>query len=272
MSVKANGVMAPGQALPSEGGLNVVRHAFVVARRNLKKIPGDPSLLLDATVMPMIFALMFIYVFGGAIAGTQADYRQFVMPGIMAITITIVARTTGIALAVDFSKGVVDRFRTLPIARSAVLSGQVIADVMRMILGQLVILAFALIIGFRVHTNMVSVLGAVALLTAFGVALSWISAFIGLTMRSVQSVETVTTLVMTPLQFGTSVFVMPGTMPGWLQVVVEWNPTTLVVDACRGMLLGGEVAEPTVKAMAWIAVLLAVFVPLSVRAYSRRRN
>lgn len=256
---------------PPAGGMRgVVRHSFVIARRNLMKISGDPSLLLDATVMPMVFAVMFIYVLGGAIAGSPADYRQFFIPGIMVLTITIVSRTTGIALAVDFGKGIVDRFRSLPIARSAVLSGQIIADAARMLLSQLIVLAFAMIIGFRIHAGVLPVLGALALLTAFGVALSWVSAFIGLSMRSVQSVETLTTLWLVPLQFGSSLFVQPSTMPVWLRSVAEWNPTTLVADGARALLSGGVATRPVLGALAWVAVLLLVFVPLAVRRYARR--
>lgn len=256
---------------PGGGVRSVVRHSFVVARRNLMKISGDPSLLLDATVMPMVFAVMFIYVLGGAIAGSAADYRQFFMPGIIVLTITIVSRTTGIALAVDFGKGIVDRFRSLPIARSAVLSGQIIADAARMLLSQLMVLAFAVIIGFRIHTGILSVLAALALFTTFGVALSWVSAFIGLSMRNIQSVETITTLWLVPLQFGSSLFVQPATMPGWLRAAAEWNPTTLVADAGRALLSGGAAARPTLGALAWITVLLLVFVPLAVRRYARHR-
>jgi len=258
-------------AQPGAGGLNTVRQSLVIARRNLMKIKGDPGLLLDATVMPMIFALMYVYVLGGAIAGTTDNYRQFLVPGIMALTITIVSRTTGIGMSVDFSNGVVDRFRSLPIARSAVLSGRIIADVARMVLSELVILAFALIIGFRIHTGPVQVLAALGLLTAFGIALSWVSAFIGLSMRSVQTVETVTTLWLVPLQLGSSLLTPESTMPGWLQAFVSVNPMTLVLDACRGLLGGGPYAASALGALAWIVGIIAVFAPLSIGQYSRRR-
>ncbi len=256
---------------PGEGALSNVRHALVLARRNLMKITGDPGLLLDATVMPMVFALMFVYVLGGAIAGSVASYREFFIPGIMVLTITIVSRTTGTALSVDFSSKLIDRFRSLPIARSAVLSGRILSDAVRMLLSQLVIGVFALVIGFRIHTGLLPALTAVGLIVAFGVALACVSAFIGLSARSVQTVETVTALWMVPLQFGSSLFVSLHTMPGWLQAFVKVNPMTQVVNACRGLLIGGTVAGPLLAALMWIAGILLVFVPLSVWRYSRRR-
>ncbi|XVQ85657.1 ABC transporter permease [Microbispora siamensis] len=257
--------------LPGGGVVNTARHILVIARRNLMKITGDPGLLLDATAMPIVFSLMFVYVLGGAIAGTVADYRQFFMPGIMAMTIAIVSRTTGIGLAVDFGSGVIDRFRSLPIARSAVLSGRILADAVRMLLSQLVVLAVAILTGFRIETGPLAAVSAVALLMAFGIALAWVSAFVGLSMRSVQSAETITTLMMVPLQFGSSLFVPVSTMPAWLRAFVELNPMTLVVDACRGLLIGGPVLEPALKGLAWIAAALVVFAPLAVRTYMRRR-
>lgn len=253
------------------GGLRPVRHTLVIARRNLMKISGDPGLLLDATVMPMVFALMFVYVLGGAIAGSVGNYREFFMPGIMALTITIVSRSSGIGLAMDFHTRLVDRFRALPIARSVVLTGRIVADYARMLLSLLVILAFALAIGFRIHTGVLPALAALALLSAFGFALAWISAFIGLSMRSMQTVSTVTALWMVPLQFGSSLFVAARTLPGSLQAFVRVNPMTLVVNASRGLLVGGPVADPLRGALAWIAVILLVFVPLSVWRYVRRR-
>ena len=266
---------SPSSAIPAltprPGVLGTIRHTFVMARRNLMKISGDPGLLLDATVMPMVFAVMFVFVLGGAIAGSVGNYREFFMPGIMALTITIVSRSAGIGLAVDFQTRLVDRFRSLPIARSAVLTGRIIADTARMVLGLLVILAFALAIGFRVRTGLLPAVAALGLLTAFGFTLAWVSAFIGLSMRSMQTVSTVTALWMVPLQFGSSLFVPTSTLPGSLQAFVKVNPMTLVVNASRGLLIGGPVASPLRGALAWLAAILLVFVPLSVWRYVRRR-
>ncbi len=252
---------------PWEGGAS----ALLIARRHLLQIRGNPGLLLDATVMPMIFTVVFVYVFGGAIAGAQRAYLQYFLPGIMAVTITIVARTTGISLNVDFSNRIVYRLRTLPIARSAVLAGRVIADAARMLLSQVVMLVFGCLIGFRISTGVLPVVAAVALMVAFGIALSWTSAFIGVFARSVQTAETVTTLALVPLQFGSSLFVRPSTMPGWLQGFVRVNPVTLVVDACRALLTGGQTGPAALGAVIWIVAMTAVFAPLAVRGYRRRR-
>ncbi|MFD0383471.1 ABC transporter permease [Streptomyces stramineus] len=242
---------------------------MAITRRNLTQIKSDPAQLLDATVMPMVFTLVFVYVFGGAIGNGQADYRQYLIPGIMVQTVSFAAQVTGVALNMDFSKGVMDRFRSMPIARSAVLSGRILADVW-LALGQVVILAFAFLIGFRVHTNVLAVLGAMALLLLYGIALSWIAAFVGLVIRSPQTVQSMGFLWMIPLQFGSSMFAPPSTMPGWLRAFVEINPTTLVVDACRGLLVGGPVASNVIGSLLWIGGVLLVFVPLSVRQYGRR--
>ncbi|AKN72337.1 ABC transporter [Streptomyces sp. PBH53] len=247
-----------------------VGHALAIARRNLVQLRYDPSQLLDATLMPMVFTLIFVYVFGGAIGGNQADYRQYLIPGIMVQVASFAAQVTGVALNLDFSTGVMDRFRSLPIARSAVLSGRILADLCRLALGQAVILLFALAIGFRTHTNPLCVLGALALLMLYGLSLSWIAAFVGLAIRSPQAVQSMGFLWMIPLQFGSSMFADPGTMPGWLQAFAQVNPTTLVVDTCRGLLVGGPVAGNLLGALAWTCGILVVFAPLAVRQYTRR--
>lgn len=253
------------------GLLAAIRQSLVMARRNVLKLYGDPGQLLDATVMPIIFSLVFVFVFGGAIAGDSHSYVQYFMPGIMALTVTIVSRTTGIGLCVDFSTGIIDRFRSLPVARSAVLAGRVLSDAARMAISQLVILGFALVIGFRVQTGPLAVLGVVALLVGFGIALSCVSAFIGLTARSLPTVETIATLWLVPLQFGSSLFVPKETMPGWLQVFVSVNPMTLVVDTSRNLLTGGPVAASATGAVAWIVAAVGIFGSLSVWRYRRRR-
>jgi oleandomycin transport system permease protein len=245
--------------------------ALLIARRHLVQIRGNPGQLLDATLMPMIFAIVFTYVFGGAIDGSQRAYLQYLLPGIMGVTITIVARTTGISVNVDFGNRFVYRLRSLPIARSAGLAGRVIADSARMLLSQVVLLAFGCLVGFRITTGAPQVVAAIVLMVGFGIALSWASAVAGVFARSVQTAETVTTLVMVPLQFGSSLFVPPGTMPGWLQGFVRANPMTIVLDACRALLTGGQAGRPLLGAVIWIAGLIAICAPLAVMGYHRRR-
>jgi len=270
-AVAAHRAVVTPPPVPTLGVGAAIRHAYVLASRNLRKLTNDPGQLLDATVMPIVFSLVFVYVFGGAIAGDTGHYVEYFMPGIMALTVTIVSRTTGIGLAVDFGTGIVDRFRSLPVARSAVLAGRVVSDAVRMAISQFVILGFAYVIGFRVHTGLPQVFATVGLLVGFGVALSCVSAVIGLTARSLPTVDTIATLWMVPLQFGSSMFVPTATMPGWLQAFVKVNPMTLVVDASRGLLGGGPVAAPALGASLWIVGTIVVFGPIAVWRYRRRR-
>ncbi|WP_223839140.1 ABC transporter permease [Saccharopolyspora pogona] len=240
---------------------------MAITRRNLTRVKNDPEQLLDAMLMPMVLALIFIYVFGGAIAGNHADYRQYLMPGIMVETASFASRATGIGLNLDFTTGVMDRFRSLPIARSVVLSGRIVAELCRMVLGQIVMLIFAVVIGFRMQTGLLSILAAYGLILLFGMALCWVSAFIGLSLRSPQTVQTLGFLWMLPLQFGSSMFAPPETMPGWLRAFAQVNPMTAVVDSCRGLLVGGPVTTPVITAVAWSVGLIVVFGPLAVWRY-----
>jgi oleandomycin transport system permease protein len=247
----------------------VLRHTGAIARRNLLQVINDRGAILDATLMPMIFTLIFVYVFGGAIANDQGDYKQYLLPGIMVQTVSFASRLTGVTLNVDASKGVMDRLRALPIARSAVLSARISADMCRMLLGQVVMFVFALIIGFRVQTDVVSTLAAIGVLLAYGFALCWISAFIGLALKSPETVQSVGFIWTIPLQFGSSMFVPLETMPGWLRAFAQVNPTTLVTDTCRNLFLGGPVAPAALGAFLWIGGILVIFVPLSVWKYRR---
>lgn len=246
-----------------------LRHTAAIARRNLLQVAGDRGAILDATLMPMIFTLIFVYVFGGAIADDQGDYKQYLLPGIMVQTISFASRLTGVTLNVDASKGVMDRLRALPIARSAVLTARICADMCRMLAGQLVMFGFALLIGFRVQTGLLPALAAIGVLLAYGFALCWISAFIGLALKSPETVQSIGFIWTIPLQFGSSMFVPLETMPGWLRAFAQVNPTTLVTDTCRNLLLGGPIAGSLLGASLWIGGVLLVFVPLSVWKYRR---
>ncbi|MFE6978160.1 ABC transporter permease [Streptomyces sp. NPDC057682] len=253
------------------GPQETVRHSLAICRRNLRKVLSSPGQVLDATLMPVIFALIFVYVFGGAISGSSGAYKQYVMPGIMALTTTIASRTSGTTLNVDFTTGVMDRFRSLPMARSAVLTGRILADTIRMLVSLLTVFGFALLIGFRVHTGPLQALAAIGLILLYGVALSWLHALIGLTARSIETVQSVGMLAMVPLQFGSSIFAAPGTMPGWLGFLVQHNPMSAVVDSARNLMLGGPVAAHVITALAWSVGMMAILVPLSVRQYRNRK-
>ncbi|MFE9252364.1 ABC transporter permease [Streptomyces sp. NPDC007088] len=265
-------VRTPGLAGAAQNGpRDITRQSLAIARRNLLQLRGDPGQLLDSVVMPMVFTLIFLYVFGGAIWGDRpGDYRQFLLPGIMVQTLMFASRSTGYMLAVDFTNGVMDRFRSMPISRVAVLAGRIVADMSKLLMGQVVMLAFAVAIGFRVETNFLFAVAAVLLTLLYGTALAWVSAFIGLSMRSPNTVQSVGFLWMIPFQFGSSMLVPTSTMPGWLRAFAEANPTTLVTDACRNLLGGGAIAEPVLGTALWSVGLMCLAVPLAVSRYRRR--
>ncbi|MFD1935551.1 ABC transporter permease [Nonomuraea mangrovi] len=248
----------------------ILRHSMAIARRNLIQLRNDPEQLLDAMLMPLVITLLFVYVFGGAIGNGSADYQRFLIPGIMVQIVTFAARSTGIGMSFDFANGLMDRFMTLPIARSAVLTGRIVADMCRMLLGLAVMFVFALIMGFRVETDLLSALAALALLMLYGMAFCWVSAFIGLAIRNPETVQSIGFLWTLPLQFGSSMFVDPATMPTWLRIFSELNPTTSIVDASRALLTGGPPTGPVLHSLAWIAALVIVFAPLSIVWYRRR--
>jgi oleandomycin transport system permease protein len=248
-----------------------LRHSFAIARRNLLQVRNDPGQLVDSALMPIVFTLIFLYVFGGAIwNGREGDYRQYLLPGIMVQTIMFASRATGFTLSMDFGTGIMDRFRSLPIARSAVLSGRIIADVARLLLGQVIMLSFALLVGFEVHTSPLVAAGGVALVLLYGTALAWLSAVIGLVLRSPTTVSSAGFLWMIPLQFGSSMLVPTSTMPGWMRTFAEVNPTTQVTDATRNMLIGGPWMSHATNALTWSVGILVVAVPLAVHRYNRR--
>jgi len=247
-----------------------VRHAWALCRRNLVQMKTEPMQLFDAALMPMVFSVIFLYIFAGAIGGGTAEYRAYLIPGMLVETVIFAARSTGVALNHDFSSGLMDRFRSLPVSRSSVLLGRVGTDACRMLFGQLAMLGFAFLLGFRVRTDALALVGAALLLLAFGTAVAWVTACIGLTVRSPQTVDTAGFIWMIPLQFGSSMFVPPSTMPGWLRAFAEVNPLTLCCDAVRGLLVGGPVMQPVLGTLAWTAGLTAVFAPLALRQYRRR--
>jgi oleandomycin transport system permease protein len=247
------------------------RHSLALAQRNLIGVMRNPEALLDVTIQPVIFILLFTYVFGGAIAhGSQHDYLQFLLPGILAQTIAFGGVAIGVNLNSDIEKGVFDRFRSLPIARAAPLVGAVLADVVRYALLCSITLGFGYVLGFRAGTGVLEVLGACLLAIGFALCLCWASVFIGMVARTPGSVQGILMLALFPLTFGSSTFVPVDTMPDWLQTVTKVNPLTHLVGALRGLTVGGPVAGDVLWTLGWMAALLAVFVPLALRAYGRR--
>jgi oleandomycin transport system permease protein len=251
-------------------GPAIVRHSLVLAQRALIKIRRTPEQLLDVTLQPILFVVLFVYLFGGAIAGSQHDYLQFVLPALMIQTVLFSTVAIGVNLNNDVGKGVFDRFRSLPIARSAPLIGAVLGDVIRYVISIVVLLVVGYILGFRIGTNPLSALAGCLLVVLFALCLCWASIWLGMTVREPGGVQGIAFVLLFPLTFGSSSFVPVDTMPGWLQSWVHVNPVTHLVDAVRTLLVGGGSTWPILESLGWCALILAIFAPLAVRAYRRK--
>jgi oleandomycin transport system permease protein len=264
--------LAPAAARPAPTSLGrTLRHAVALAKRNLIKTWRTPEQLIDVTIQPIVFLLLFVYVFGGALGGgSRDDYLQFLLPGLLAQGIAMGSVALGQNLNADIEKGVFDRFRSLPIARSAPLVGAVLADFFRYLILCVIYLGFGYLLGFRVETGVVPAVGAVALSIAFALSFCWISVWVGMMARTSGAVQGIMFLLIFPLAFGSNVYVDPSTMPGWLQGFVHVNPMSQLAGAVRGLTIGGTTASHVGWTLLWMTVLLAVFVPLALRAYRRR--
>lgn len=241
-----------------------------LAWRTLVQIKHNPMELIDFSIQPVMFLLLFTYVFGGAIAGSTDDYLAFALPGIIVQNCLFGTLNTGVGLNTDLTKGVFDRLRALPIARWSPLAGRIAADMVKQAWAMALLLGLGAILGFRVGTDVAGVVGSFALLLAFAMAFSWISVLVGMLVNEPEKVMIFGFAVMFPLTFVSNAFVPTDTMPGWLQGWVDVNPVTWVADAMRGLLSGGPVAGPAATALLWSAGLLVVFAPLAVRAFKRR--
>jgi oleandomycin transport system permease protein len=249
----------------------LLRHALALARRSLIKTMRTPEALVDVTLQPIIFLLLFVYVFGGAVGGgSQHTYLQFLLPGLLGQGIALGGIALGQNLNADIEKGVFDRFRSLPIARSAPLVGAVLADLVRYLILCVIFLGFGYVIGFRIGTNPLAMVAAVAMSIAFALCFCWISVYIGMISRTPGAVQGFMFMLVLPLSFGSSVFVPVQTLPGWMQAFVKVNPITHLVGMVRGLMLGGPVTSDVLWTLLWMGILLAVFVPLALRAYRRR--
>ncbi|TML93451.1 MAG: ABC transporter permease [Actinobacteria bacterium] len=240
-----------------------------MTRRNLVRYVRVPNLLVFSTIQPVMFVLLFTYVFGGAVRIPSGSYKDFLLPGILVQTVIFGSTQTGVGLADDLSRGMIDRFRSLPMARSAVLAGRTLSDTVRNLFVVLLMIGVGLLIGFRFHAGFISAVGAIVLAVLFGLAFSWISAFIGMAVRDVESAQTAGFIWIFPLVFASAVFVPVATMPGWLQSFARVNPVTNTAEAVRALCQGGPTATHVFHSMAWILGILLVFVPLSVRRYRR---
>ena len=243
--------------------------ALILAKRNLIQIPRIPEALVFATIQPVMFVLLFRYVFGGAIDVGNTSYVNFLMAGIFVQTTAFGSVGTGIGLADDLQKGLIDRFRSLPMARSAVLTGRTLADLVRNLFVTTVMLTVGLLVGFRPEGSPLGWLAAVGILLLFSFAFSWIGATMGLLVRTVEVAQSAGFVWMFPFIFASSAFVRTDSMPNWLQRFADNQPITAVVDAVRGFVLGGPVGSKAWEAIAWCVGILLVFVPLATRLYKR---
>ncbi|GAA5209719.1 ABC transporter permease [Microbacterium kyungheense] len=247
-----------------------VRNTFTMAWRGILKIRRTPEQLVDVTVQPIIFTLMFTYIFGGAIAGDVANYLPIIIPGILVQTVITTSVVTGTQLREDMDKGVFDRFRSLPIARIAPLSGALLADTIRYAIATTLTFTMGFIMGYRPGGGMGGVLAAGLLVIACSWAMSWIFAFFGVIARTASSVQGISMLILFPLTFLSNAFVPADTMPDWLQWFVNMNPVSHLVTAVRSLVNDGVVTGDVFTALLGAAVIVAVFAPLTVRAYMRK--
>jgi ABC transporter DrrB family efflux protein len=250
---------------------SAIADAAVVTRRNLRHFIRQPDLLLFSTIQPVMFVLLFVYVFGGAVSRSLPGgvaYVNFLLPGIFVQSVTFRASMTAIGLAEDLQRGVIDRFRSMPMARSAVLLGRTMADLVRnvLIIGLMIGVGYA--VGFRFHGGVAGAVASIAVVAAFGLALSWIFAYMALTVRGAEAAQSAGFVITFPLVFASSVFVPVSTMPDWLQAFAKVSPVTVTADAARSYALTGAPASLGAAA-AWIGGILIVFIPLCVWRYRR---
>jgi ABC-2 type transport system permease protein/oleandomycin transport system permease protein len=240
---------------------------LVISERNLGRLRTAPDLLIAFTVQPVMFVLLFAYVFGGAIQTPGYNYIDFLIPGIIVQNIAFGGFVTALGLNEDVSKGLIDRFRTLPMARAAVLAGRTLADVVTNLLSLLILLATALIIGFSFDAGIGEIVAGIGLMVLFGYAFSWVFALLGLMVSSPESANSLGFLAVFPLTFISSAFVPVESMPGALQWFAEINPFTIVVDAMRALWLDAPAGDAIWGAVVWSLVIMAIFAPLAVRRY-----
>ena len=251
-----------------------IADTWTVAWRNLTGMRRVPQVLVFSTIQPVIFILMFRYVFGGAIRPVARyaafPYVDFLMPGIFVQTIAFGSIQTGVGLAEDLGKGLIERFRSLPMARSAVLAGRTTADLVRNSFVLVLMLVVGFMVGFRVHTNIAALVVAFVVLLMFAFALSWVFATVGLAMGNAEAAQAAAFPIMAPLVFASSAFVPLELQPGWLRVFSAHQPVTITVDAVRALALGnGPILTPTIQSLAWSVAIIAVFAPLAVARYRK---
>lgn len=247
-----------------------LRHTGALIRRNLLWIRQDPESMFDAVLFPVVFTLLFVYVFGGSIGqslgGGQEAYVQYIVPGLMAMMGMNMAQGVGTGFNQDFNTGVMDRFRSLPIGRGSVLFAKISVEMMRMLIATAILMIVGVLVGFDI-TDWPGLLAAVGLSAVFGSALMWVFLTLGVVMKNAQSVQAMGFLVLMPLQFGSSIFAPPQSMPGWLRAFTEYNPLSALADAARGLMVGGPVAHDLWMTLAWSVGITAVMAPVAIHKF-----
>jgi ABC-2 type transport system permease protein len=252
----------------------------VLARRSLARIAREPETLMDVTIQPILFVLLFAYVFGGAIAlPGGGSYHEYLIGGMLAMGLAATAPGTAVALVTDMSSGLIDRFRSLPTARSAVLAGRTISDLVTQVIGTAVVAGVGLAIGWRIHSSLADAAVAFGLALLFGYAFTWLGACLGMVLRSPEAAQQMGFVLFLPLTFVSNAFVPTQAMPGWLQPIAEWNPMSAVAAASRHLFGNPNPAasvqawpmqHPELAVIGWSVVLLMVFAPLAVHLYRRK--
>jgi oleandomycin transport system permease protein len=262
----------PTRALPRRIGVRqTLANGLTLAWRNIMQLKHSPEKLMDVTLMPIVFLVLFLYVFGGVVAGSTHAYLEVLLPGLIGQMAMFATMSLGTALCEDIHKGVFDRFRSLPIARSAPLIGAVIGDTVRFCVVMAVLTGFGTALGFRFHTGPLDIIAAYALAYVFYLAVCWVSVLIGLVAPSPETVQGISFIWTMPLVFGSSVLLSnTRTMPGWLQAWVKVNPITDLADAVRALTIGGPVGDHALITLAWAVGIVAVAFPLALRMYIRR--
>jgi ABC transporter DrrB family efflux protein len=251
---------------PAQG----MRQTATLSWRSLVSLKHNPFELLDLSIQPIMFVVLFTYVFGGAIAGSTGNYLQFALPGIIVQNAIFATLTTGVGLSTDLTKGVYDRLRSLPIARWAPLSGRIVADTVKQVWAISLLLGVGTLLGYRVHGGVSGVLGVYALVLIFTLAVSWLAVLVGVLVDNPEKVQIFGFVVTFPLTFTSNAFVPTETMPGWLQAWVKVNPVTILADAVRGLFNGTPSATTIGQSLVWALVITIVFAPLSAWKFKRR--
>lgn len=249
--------------------MNMLTDILMMIKRNLLRYTRLPQLIVFSTIQPVLFLLLFTYVFGGAIAIAGTEYINFLLPGILLQTVLFGSMQTGIGLADDMARGIIDRFRALPMARSAVLAGRTITDMFRNVFVVLLMAGVGTLIGFRFQGSWLDALAALGIAILFGFAFSWISATIGLSVKDTETAQVAGFIWVFPLAFASSIFVPIVTMPKYLEAFARWSPVTVTVDTIRALSLNQPLGDSLWWALAWIFGILVVFMPLAVWRYRR---